>query len=117
MKRTCLAALIALLACSAARSTTVDIVPTTPGRTTCAAGAWRCNTSTDVRGWPEHCEADEAASTVTRWWPKHGLTSDGASVAPCRVRCTVDDGGPAHCAGDPDASTATDASADAEVSQ
>lgn len=111
MKRTCLAALLVIVACSAARSTIVDVVPTTPSREACTVGAWKCESNT-----PFVCARDEAGSAVTRWWPAHGRTSDGTANAPCRVRCVVDDGGPAHCAGDPDASTPTDAS-DGAVSQ
>lgn len=92
MKRL-LFAVFVVVACSGARSVLVDTDPTTPNRTACTRGAWRCNGLV-----PEHCDTDESGSGVTRWWPAHGLGADLAS-APCALACVVDDGGPAHCDG------------------
>lgn len=88
-----LGVLLALaVGCSAARSRLVDVDPTTPTRSACTRGAWRCNAAV-----PEHCDTDERDSTVTRWWPSVPL-GDGNRPAPC-ARCVVDgDGGVAHCA-------------------
>ena len=108
MKSICiLVAAAILVACSGARSVLVDAVPTAPAREACVVGMWKCEGNA-----PYRCARDETNSTVTRWWSAHGLTSDGASVAPCRVRCVVD-GAPhaAHCAGAEDAGVTSDADA------
>lgn len=83
-------AIVAALACSAARSRLADADPTMPGRASCVAGSWRCNGRV-----PEHCDTDEDGSAVTRWYPAHGLGAD-RRPAPCAVACVVD--GTAHCA-------------------